>query len=123
MSDTGTEAAASASTAGGEMVAVLSALDAHLQRDWTQAPAAELHAELVALEQAQRRVRATQARVMAAARTAGTARQMGYINERQMLTGGLGLAPGRHAAAWRTPPSPTPHAWPPPRPEHSRPGI
>ncbi|MBB1022759.1 HNH endonuclease, partial [Dietzia sp. E1] len=63
MSDTGTEAAAS-----GEMTAVLSALDAHLGRDWSQAGAAELHAELVALEQAQRRLRATQARVMAAAR-------------------------------------------------------
>ncbi|WP_235026847.1 DUF222 domain-containing protein [Dietzia lutea] len=86
--------ASSASTAGGEMAAVLSALDAHLRRDWSEAPAAELHAELVALEQAQRRLRATQARVMAAARTSGTARQMGYINERQMLTGGLGLAPG-----------------------------
>ncbi|MCT2146866.1 HNH endonuclease, partial [Dietzia cinnamea] len=74
--------------------AVLSALDAHLGRDWSQVGAAELHAELVALEQAQRRLRATQARVMAEARRAGAARQMGFINERQMLTGGLGLAPG-----------------------------
>ena len=89
MSDTGTKA-----TASGEMAAVLSALDAHLGRDWSQVGAAELHAELVALEQAQRRLRATQARVMAEARRAGAARQMGFINERQMLTGGLGLAPG-----------------------------
>ncbi|UVE96514.1 HNH endonuclease signature motif containing protein [Dietzia sp. B32] len=75
MSDT--EAGATASS---ELTAVLSALDAHLLNDWTEASAAELHAELVALEQAQRRIR--------------TARQMGFINERQMLTGGLGLAPG-----------------------------
>ncbi|TCW23646.1 HNH endonuclease signature motif containing protein [Dietzia cinnamea] len=94
MSDTGTKAAGNASAAGGEMAAVLSALDAHLARDWSQVPASELHAEIVALEQAQRRLRATQARVMAEARRAGAARQMGYINERQMLTGGLGLAPG-----------------------------
>ena len=77
-----------------ELAAVLSALDAHLERDWSDAVAAELHAELVALEQVQRRIRATQARVMAAARTSGTAREMGFVNERQMLTGGLGLAPG-----------------------------
>ncbi|KAA0918860.1 HNH endonuclease signature motif containing protein [Dietzia sp. ANT_WB102] len=81
-------------TASSEATTVLSALDAHLQQDWTRASAAELHAELVALEQAQRRIRATQARVIAAARTTSTARQMGFVNERQMLTGGLGLAPG-----------------------------
>ncbi|MCT1640741.1 HNH endonuclease signature motif containing protein [Dietzia cinnamea] len=86
--------AGSASTASGELAAVLSALDAHLGRDWSEAGAAQVHAELVALEQAQRRLRATQARVMAEARRTGAARQMGYINERQMLTGGLGLAPG-----------------------------
>ncbi|OAH63886.1 hypothetical protein AYJ66_10355 [Dietzia cinnamea] len=93
MSDTGTRAAGNASAAAsGEMAAVLSALDAHLGRDWSEASAAELHAELVALEQAQRRLRATQARVMAAARSSGTARQMGFVSERQMLTGGLGRA-------------------------------
>ncbi|WP_033444159.1 HNH endonuclease signature motif containing protein [Dietzia alimentaria] len=88
MSDTG-----SGTTASGELTTVLSALDVHLQHEWEEASAAELHAELVALEQAQRRIRATQARVVAAARTAGTARQMGFINDRQMLTGGLGLSP------------------------------
>lgn len=81
-------------TASTELTAVLSALESHLRNDWAEAPAADLHAELAALEQAQRRIRATQARVLAAARTSGTARQMGFINERQMLTGGLGLAPG-----------------------------
>ncbi|MEH6820706.1 MAG: DUF222 domain-containing protein [Dietzia psychralcaliphila] len=80
--------------AGGEMAAILAALDQHLQRDWRDTSPAQLHSELVALEQAQRRIRATQARVMAAARESGTAREMGFINDRQMLTGGLGLAPG-----------------------------
>lgn len=79
---------------GGELRAILAALDLHLQRDWTDTSSTQLHAELVALEQAQRRIRATQARVMAAARESGTARQMGFVNDRQMLTGGLGLAPG-----------------------------
>ena len=90
MSETGSAAAA----AGEELSAVLAALDRHLQRDWTDASPGQVHAELVALEQAQRRIRATQARVMAAARQTGTARQMGFVNERQMLTGGMGLAPG-----------------------------
>ena len=81
-------------TASRELTAALSALDAHLERDWAEVSPAELHAELVALEQAQRRIRASQARVLATARTSGTARQMGFVNERQMLTGGLGLAPG-----------------------------
>ncbi|MVZ90037.1 DUF222 domain-containing protein [Microbacter sp. ANSKLAB05] len=89
MSDTGMRA-----TASRELTAALSALDAHLERDWAEVSPAELHAELVALEQAQRRIRASQARVLATARTSGTARQMGFVNERQMLTGGLGLAPG-----------------------------
>lgn len=80
--------------AGGELTAVLAALDEHLERDWSEACAQELHAELVALEQAQRRIRATQARVLAQARRSSTGRQMGFINERQMLTAGLGLAPG-----------------------------
>ncbi|MFN3339846.1 MAG: DUF222 domain-containing protein [Dietzia sp.] len=80
--------------AGDELSAVVAALDQHLQRDWADTSPAQLHAELVALEQAQRRIRATQARVMAAARESGTAREMGFINDRQMLTGGLGLAPG-----------------------------
>src|SRR5699024_8665083 len=80
--------------ARGELTAVLAALDAHLQRDWSEAAAEELHAELTALEQAQRRIRATQARVLAAARRSGAAREMGFVNDRQMLTGGLGLAPG-----------------------------
>lgn len=53
---------------GGELRAILAALDLHLQRDWTHTSSTQLHAELVALEQAQRRIRATQARVMAAAR-------------------------------------------------------
>lgn len=80
--------------AGGELIAVLAALDAHLQRDWSGAGAEELQGELAALEQAQRRIRATQARVLAEACKAGAARELGFINERQMLTGGLGLAPG-----------------------------
>lgn len=79
---------------GGELTAVLGALDEHLRRDWAGASPAQLHAELVALEQAQRRIRATQARVMAAAKASGTAREMGFVNDRQMLTGGMGLAPG-----------------------------
>ena len=80
--------------AGGEVTAVVAALDAHLQRDWSVASSEELHAEVVALEQAQRRIRAAQARVLAAARRSGAAREMGFVNDRQMLTGGLGLAPG-----------------------------
>lgn len=90
MSDTGAVAEATS-----ELAAVVSALDSHLRTDWSETPAAALHAELIAIEQAQRRLRATQARVMAAARGAGTARQMGFVNERQMLAGGLGLAPGK----------------------------
>lgn len=78
---------------GGELESILVALEQHLRRDWDEASPAELHAELVALEQAQRRIRATQARVMAAARESSTGREMGFINDRQMLTGGLGLAP------------------------------
>ncbi|MCT2107610.1 HNH endonuclease, partial [Dietzia cinnamea] len=93
MSDT-VRGASAAAAPGEELTSVLRALDAHLARDWSAVPAAELHAEVVALEQAHRRLRATQARVLAAARASGTARQVGYINERQMLTGGLGLAPG-----------------------------
>ncbi|MFN3602113.1 MAG: DUF222 domain-containing protein [Dietzia sp.] len=89
MSENGSRAAA-----GDELTVVVSALDQHLQRDWAGTSPAQLHAELVALEQAQRRIRATQARVMAAARESGTAREMGFVNDRQMLTGGLSLAPG-----------------------------
>ena len=77
-----------------ELTAVLVALDTHLQRDWVDALPAQLHAELHALEQAHRRLRATQARVMAAARESSTGREAGFVNERQMLTGGLGLSPG-----------------------------
>lgn len=88
MSETGGRGARS------ELTAVLAALDAHLQQDWSAASAEDLHAELTALEQAQRRIRATQARVLAAARRSGAAREMGFVNDRQMLTGGLGLAPG-----------------------------
>ncbi|WP_194861795.1 HNH endonuclease signature motif containing protein [Dietzia sp. SYD-A1] len=84
----------SGGTAGTELAVVLASLDQHLQRDWTDTPPPQLHAELVALEQIQRRIRATQARVMAAARATSTAREMGFINDRQMLTGGLRLAPG-----------------------------
>lgn len=80
--------------ASGEMTVVVAALDAHLQVDWSAVSSEELHAELAALEQAQRRIRATQARVLAAARKSGAAREMGFINERQMLTSGFGLAPG-----------------------------
>lgn len=76
-----------------ELTSALVALEEHLRRDWADASPAELHAELVALEQAQRRIRATQARVMAAVRATGTGREMGFINDRQMLTSGLGLAP------------------------------
>lgn len=85
---------ASGPTAGAELTSILVALDQHLRRDWSESSPAQLHAELVALEQTQRRIRATQARVMEAARRSGTAREMGFINDRQMLTGGLGLAPG-----------------------------
>lgn len=90
MSETG---GAGGAKAGGELTAVLDALDHHLQREWANVSAEQLHAELVALEQAQRRIRASQARVLVAVRASGTARQMGFINDRQMLTGGLGLAP------------------------------
>ena len=76
-----------------ELACVLDALDEHLRRDWDEATPEQLHAELVALEQAQRRIRATQARVLAAARESGTGREMGFVNDRQMLTGGLGLSP------------------------------
>lgn len=89
MSETG-----SAPTAGSELTSILVALEQHLQRDWAESSPAQLHAELVALEQAQRRIRATQARVMAEARRIGTAREMGFINDRQMFTGGMGLSPG-----------------------------
>lgn len=78
---------------GGELACVIAALDQHLMRAWEDASAEEMHAEMVALEQAQRRIRATRARVLAAARESSTGRQMGYINDRQMLTGGLGLSP------------------------------
>jgi hypothetical protein len=78
---------------GAELATVLDALDQHLRREWEEVSPEQLHAELVALEQAQRRIRATQARVLAAARDAGTGREMGFINDRQMLTGGLGLSP------------------------------
>lgn len=81
-------------TAGNELTSILVALEEHLRRDWTESTPAELHAELTALEQAHRRIRATQARVMAAARQAGTAREMGFINDRQMFTGGMGVSPG-----------------------------
>lgn len=77
-----------------ELTSILDALDRHLRRDWDSASPAQLHAELVALEQAQRRIRATQARVLAAAREASTGREMGFVNDRQMLTGGLGISPG-----------------------------
>lgn len=76
-----------------ELVRVITALEQHLLREWDDASPAELHAELVALEQTQRRIRATQARVLAAARESSTGREMGFINDRQMLTGGLGLSP------------------------------
>ncbi len=76
-----------------ELTSVLAALEQHLRRDWADAPPEQLHAELVALEQAQRRIRATQARVMDAARAQNTGREMGFVNERQMLTSGLGLSP------------------------------
>ncbi|MFL0577896.1 DUF222 domain-containing protein [Dietzia sp. 179-F 9C3 NHS] len=79
---------------GAELTSILGALEDHLRRDWEEASAAQLHAELTALEQVQRRIRATQARVLAAAREAGTGREMGFVSDRQMLTGGLGLSPG-----------------------------
>lgn len=94
MSETGGVGAGGAATGSEELSSILVALERHLRRDWAESSPAELHAELVALEQAQRRIRATQARVMAAARASGTGREMGFINDRQMLTGGLGLSPG-----------------------------
>ena len=93
MSDTGGDGKVGGEAVGGQLTVVLAALDTHLGRDWTGATPAQLHAELQALEQAQRRIRATQARVLAAARDSGTGREMGFVNDRQMLTGGLGLSP------------------------------
>lgn len=93
MSETGV-GVGNAATGSEELDSILVALEHHLRRDRTESSSAQLHAELVAIEQAQRRIRATQARVMAAARASSTGREMGFINDRQMLTGGLGLSPG-----------------------------
>lgn len=72
--------------------AVVEALEQHLRLDLDGAAAADLRAELHALEIASRKLRAAQARVLAACRERQTARELGYINERQLLTGELGIS-------------------------------
>ena len=73
---------------------LLDTLDSHLEQDWTHLAAAALHAEVVALEKAARKLRAARARVLTELSEAGRSRELGFVNTRQLLTCGLGLSPG-----------------------------